>query len=170
MTRCTGSAAALGVAMALKGTQRLSMKLGEVADGITKGGTLRVGFLENAKYTDRHPVRGTPRAPLHIATVAFWQEFGTLTVPSRPFFRTTIADKSKDWGHNLGVALRATNMDGEQALRLLGQSMRDDVENSIATWTTPPNAQATIDIKGFDDPLVDGGDMQRAVDYDVVQK
>jgi hypothetical protein len=152
------------------GGKKLQIALAAIQDKITRGGTLRVGFLENAKYTDRHPVRGTPRAPLHVATVAFWQEFGTANIPSRPFFRTTISNRSKDWGHNLGVALKATNMDGEAALRMLGQSMRDDVENSIATWTIPGNAPRTIEIKGFDKPLVDEGTMQRAVDFDVVPK
>ena len=93
-----------------------------------------------------------------------------MRIPPRPAFRTTIEKQSPEWGDRLGKALVATDYDGERSLRLLGQSMRDDLESSIAQWSTPENAPSTIARKGFNDPLVDKGDMQRAPAYEVVAK
>jgi hypothetical protein len=147
------------------GGKKLTLALKSIEQKITNGGVLRVGFLEGARYPT-----GKKGDGLNIAQVAFWNEFGTVRIPARPFFRTTIAKQSKTWGDKLGLAVKATNYDGQKALGLLGQSMRDDVESAIAQWTTPGNAPSTISRKGFDKPLVDSGDMQRAVDYEVKPK
>lgn len=162
------------------GGKKLNFALQALEKKITSGGVLRMGFLEGARYPERTNARflkavGSKATPkpvpsIPIAQAAFWNEYGTSTIPARPAFRTTIAQKSKAWGAKLGVAIVATNYDGVAALRLLGQDMRDDLENSIATWTTPPNAALTVKIKGFDKPLVDSGDMQRAPDYEIVPK
>lgn len=159
------------------GGKKLDLALQSLERKITSGGVLRVGFLENSRYPERTNARflkavGSNAKPsvvpsIPIAQAAFWNEYGTTRAPSRPFFRTTIAKQSKTWGDKLGKAIVATNYDGRQALGLLGQSMRDDVENAIAQWSSPGNAPLTIKIKGFDKPLVDSGDMQRAVDYEV---
>ncbi len=147
------------------GGKKLAFALKSIEQKIVNAGVLRVGFLEGAKYpaTDKG-------APLNVAQVAFWNEFGTVRSPPRPFFRTTIAKESPTWGDKLGKAVVATNYDGQKALGLLGQSMRDDIESSIAQWTSPGNAPSTIAAKGFDKPLVDTGVMQRAVDYEVKPK
>jgi hypothetical protein len=147
------------------GGKKLDLALRSIEQKITRGGVLRVGFLEKSRYP-----AGKNGKPLHVAQVAFWNEFGTTHAPPRPFFRTTIQRKSKDWGDRVSKAVVATNYDGEAALRLVGQSMRDDIENSIAQWSSPPNAPSTIAKKGFDKPLVDKGIMQRAVDFEVVTK
>ena len=107
---------------------------------------------------------------MHVAQVAFWNEYGTATAPARPFFRTTIAERSGDWGDVFKAGLKLYAMDGRKALRLLGQSMRDDIESAIAQWDSPSNADSTVARKGFDKPLVDTGIMQRAVDYEVAGK
>ena len=142
------------------GGKKLDLALKSLEQKIVNRGVLRVGFLEKSKYPD-----GTP-----IAQVAFWNEFGTIRSPSRPFFRTTIQRKSPEWGKRLSAILPSVNFDGPKALALLGVSMRDDVENAIAQWSAPPNAPSTIKRKGFDKPLVDKGLMQRAVDYEVAAK
>jgi hypothetical protein len=162
------------------GGKKLDLALQAIEKKITSGGVLRMGFLEGAKYPERTNARflkavGSEATPtvvpsLSIAQVAFWNEYGTRTAPARPAFRTTIAQKSKDWGAKLGKAIIATDYDGRKALALLGQDMRDDLENAIAQWTSPANAPLTVKIKGFDKPLVDSGDMQRAPDYEVVDK
>jgi hypothetical protein len=162
------------------GGKKLDLALQAIEKKITSGGVLRMGFLEGAKYPERTNARflkavGSEATPtvvpsLSIAQVAIWNEYGTRTAPARPAFRTTIAQKSKDWGAKLGKAIIATDYDGRKALALLGQDMRDDLENAIAQWTSPANAPLTVKIKGFDKPLVDSGDMQRAPDYEVVSK
>jgi hypothetical protein len=151
---------------AVIGGKRLTLALKSIEDKIVNAGVLRVGFLEGARY----PAKKGKGGALNVAQVAFWNEFGTVRAPPRPFFRTTIQKQSPTWGNRLGAAVKATNYDGQKALALLGQSMRDDVESSIAQWASPGNAPSTIARKGFDKPLVDTGVMQRAVDYEVKPK
>ncbi len=146
------------------GGKKLALALGSLEKKITSGGVLRVGFLEKSRYP-----AGKNGESMHVAQVAFWNEFGTIRTPSRPFFRTTITRESPTWGDKLSKAIVATDYNGEAALRLLGQSMRDDIENAIAQWSSPGNAPSTVKKKGFDKPLIDTGVMQRAVDYEVVQ-
>jgi hypothetical protein len=143
-------------------SKKLALALEAIAHKVTTGGTLRMGFLEGAKYVGED--EGLP-----IAQVAFWNEFGTIRAPARPAFRTTIADRSGAWGKGLGASIVAHDYDGEAALKDLGQAMRDDLESSIATWSTPPNAPSTIAKKGFNDPLIDSGQMQRAPAYEIVK-
>lgn len=162
------------------GGKKLKLALESIEKKITNSGVLRMGFLEGATYPQRTNARflkavGSKAAPtvqpaLSIAQVAFWNEYGTTRAPARPAFRTTIQKQAPMWGHKLGQALIATNYDGQKALALLGQSMRDDLESEITQWSTPGNAPLTIKIKGFDDPLVDSGTMQRAPDYQVLPK
>ena len=138
----------------------MTLALKSIEQKITNAGVLRMGFLEGSKDP----------TGMSNAQKAFWNEFGTIRAPARPAFRTMIARESKSWGDKLGKAVIATKYDGQKALSLLGQSMRDDLENSIAQWSSPPNAPSTIRAKGFDKPLVHHGDMQRSPDYEVKAK
>jgi hypothetical protein len=160
-------------------TKKLQIALQAIEHKVTQGGVLRVGFLEDAKYPAKAPSKkfsgkaspGPKSAPpLSVAQVAFWNEFGTRRAPSRPFFRTTIAQESKKWGDHLGMALKHYNDNGELALRAVGQEMRDDVEAQIQRWTTPGNAPYTIRRKGFDKPLVHTSVMVRAPDFEIVKQ
>ncbi len=146
------------------GGKKLDLALQALEKKITRGGVLRVGFLEKSTYP-----AGKKGEALHVAQVAFWNEFGTTRAPPRPFFRTTIQHKSKEWGDRVAKAVVATNYDGPKALGLVGQSMRDDVENAVAQWPAD-NAPTTAARKGFNKGLIDTGVMQRAVDYEVVDK
>ena len=147
----------------VKGGKKLTLALKSIEQKITNAGMLRMGFLEGATYPATKKGGALP-----VAQVAFWNEFGTVRIPARPAFRTTIKKQSPAWGDKLGKAIKATHYDGRKALALLGQSMRDDLENAIATWATPGNAPSTIARKGFDKPLVHTGVMQRAPDFEVL--
>lgn len=139
----------------LKGGDRMKAVLARIGTQVGKGGVVKVGFLAGAKYPD-----GTP-----IAQVAFWNEFGTIRAPSRPFFRGMIADKSPGWGAALQKNLKATDYNSEQTLGLMGQGIKDQLTESIVNWSEPPNADSTVARKGFNDPLIDTGEMQRAPDF-----
>lgn len=156
-----------GVEMSVQGGAKLQRHLADIARKVGGGGTVRVGFLEKARYSGPHPIRGTPRFNGPVAQVAFWNEFGTRRAPARPFFRDTIKEKSGEWGPALGGALKRTGYDLRMSLTILGTGIKDQIVRSIVKWRDPPNAQRTIDIKGFDDPLIDDGTMQRSVDFDL---
>lgn len=136
---------------------RLREKLGERTgnpDGPTK---VNVGFLDGATYPD-----GTS-----VATVAAANEFGTSTIPARPFFRTMIAAKQAEWGPALAIQLRKTDFDVERSLRLVGEGIKGQLQQSIIDTNSPPLAPATIARKGFSKPLIDSAVMIRSVDYRV---
>lgn len=124
---------------------------------IGEGNTLKVGFLNEATYPD-----GT-----NVATVALFNEFGTTNIPPRPFMRTTIAQKSPDWGAALKKCLAATDGDGPAALALMGEGIKGQLVETINLWSDPPNAPSTEAKKGFNAPLRDTTLMLRSIDYEV---
>jgi hypothetical protein len=146
------------------GGKKITIALKVLEQKITNAGVLRMGFLESATYPQTAP----GAAALHVAQVAFWNEFGTVTAPARPAFRNMVARESKNWGKMLAAAIKATNYDGGKALAMLGQSMRDELESEIAQWPAD-NAPSTVARKGFNKGLVDTGVLQRSPDYEVVK-
>lgn len=120
--------------------------------------SLEVGFFETAKYQDGK----------YVASVANIQEFGTLEIPARPFFRTAI---SKNQGKWLGIFKNQflVNQDFNLSLNQVGEVARGDIIASIMKTNTPPNAEATIKAKGSSKPLIDTGFMRGSVTFKVVQ-
>ena len=105
---------------------------------------------------------------LHVAQVAFWNEFGTSTAPARPFFRNMISKESPDWGNSLGNYLTSSEFDATRALRLMGVEIEDDLKDSINSWASD-NAELTQHIKGFNKGLADHSVMIRAADFEVLK-
>lgn len=91
----------------------------------------------------------------------------TITIPPRPFFRTTIKVGEKHWGADLGKALKDKDYDAVAALDLLGEQIEGELVKSIRGWTTPPNAKSTIAKKGFNDPLFGDGTMLKDIKSEV---
>lgn len=91
----------------------------------------------------------------------------TITIPPRPFFRTTIKEGEKHWGKDLGKVLKDKDYDAVAALNAMGEEIKGEIQESIRDWTAPPNAKSTIAKKGFNDPLFGDGTMLRAVDSEV---
>ena len=85
------------------------------------------------------------------------------TIPARPFFRPMIAEKAPTWGEELGERLVAANYDVTKALNGMCKLMAGQLVASIDAVTEPLLKPATIKRKGFARPLVDRGDMRRAV-------
>ena len=94
----------------ITGGAKLAAKLKELAEMVAKPATLRVGFLENAKYPD-----GTP-----VAMIAAIQDYGSPNagIPPRPFFRNMIAAKSPEWPAAIAQLLKDNNLDAAKALTL----------------------------------------------------
>jgi hypothetical protein len=143
----------------IRGGQKLEAQLRLLGNTVAKKATLRVGFLENAKYPD-----GTP-----VAMIAAIQDFGApkVGIPPRPFFRNMIRQKQREWGPAIARLLRTNNFDAEKALEFAGQAIAGQLRQSIQDTNTPPLKPATIRRKGFAKPLVDTGQMLNSVDYEV---
>lgn len=145
--------------MKITGGAKLEATLRKLSESVSNASTLRVGFLEGATEAD-----GTP-----VASVAFWNEFGTSKIPPRPFFRNMIAAESPHWGDDTGKALKHYDFDAASALDAMGQKIAGELAQSIIDTNTPPLSPTTIKRKGFDKALVDTGTMLRTASkgYDV---
>ena len=117
---------------------------------------LEIGFFETARYPN-----GT-----FVAQVAYFNEFGTLNIPMRPFFRNAINKNIKKWYATLqnGINQNATP---SKALAIVGEVARADIVESITSLREPPNAESTIKSKKSTNPLIDTGLMRRSVTYKV---
>lgn len=145
----------------ISGGEKLERYLREMAKKVTNPGTLHVGFLEGATYPD-----GTS-----VPLVAAVQEFGSAAngIPSRPYFRTMVAEKSPAWGPAMGKVLQQTDYDAAQALQLMGEGIKGQLQESIIDFAGAPLSPATVAAKGNDKQLVETGHMLNSVDY-VVEK
>lgn len=145
------------VEITVLGVQAIMKGLKDVADRLGDSLSLSVGFLEGGIYTD-----GTS-----VAEVAMFQEYGTRTIPPRPFMRKTIATHGEEWAGNAAQLLRENNLDLSIVAPLMGELIKGQIQQSIVEFTEPPNAPSTIRKKGFNKPLIDTGHMLRSVDYNV---
>lgn len=117
---------------------------------------LEIGFFETARYPN-----GT-----FVAQAARYNEFGTLRIPMRPFFRNAIQKNIKKWYATLQNAINQ-NATPSKALSIVGEVARADIIQSITDLRTPPNAESTIKQKKSTNPLIDTGLMRRSVTYKV---
>jgi hypothetical protein len=143
----------------LKGGDKLEVALRAIAQKVSKPGTLRVGFLENATYPDGKPV----------AMIAAIQEFGApeVNIPPRPFFRNMIAAKSDEWAPAIGHLLPQNDYDAPKVLALAGEAIKGQVQQSIRDTNSPPLSPVTVEKKGFDKPLIDTAHMIMSVGSEV---
>lgn len=91
----------------------------------------------------------------------------TITIPSRPFFRTTIAEHQAEWGPTLGALVTKKGYDAAKALDAMGQIVAGEIRQGIWDMNTPPNAPSTLRQKKGSKPLVDTGHMLDSVDSEV---
>lgn len=136
----------------------MTKKLEEIAASMG-GGSVSVGFMEGATYSD-----GTP-----VAAVAFWNEFGVPAhgQPPRPFFRGMIAENSPTWADKMAKLAKATDYDGEKVLALMGEDIKGALQQSINSLTDPPLSPATVADKGNSKPLIDTAHMLNSIAYKV---
>jgi len=105
------------------------------------GGAVRVGILQDAPaYED-----GTT-----MAEVAFFNEFGTKTIPERSFLRTTYDENIKKYtmfvAENM-FQIFAGKIKGKTAMRRLGTMAQSDIRKKIKAIKTPPLSNTTIELR-----------------------
>lgn len=111
---------------------------------------LKVGFIESDQ-----------------AAIAFYNEFGhkgRFPAPARPFFRTMIANNESRWPAKVGVLLKATAMNGQNALALMGEEIDGELKQSIRDLESPALSPTTLRLR-----LKFGNQPQNIRASDVVQ-
>ncbi|MBV1833074.1 HK97-gp10 family putative phage morphogenesis protein [Novacetimonas pomaceti] len=141
---------------------RMQAVLRDMRGRISQAATLDVGWDDRAKYPD-----GT-----FVADVARYQEFGTRTIPARPFVRPAVMRYQEEWRSYFQSQLEGTNQPLDVILERLGLVIAGDIQKSIVAVTTPPLAPSTLrqrlkrgysNLATASKPLVDTGLMLRSV-------
>jgi len=136
--------------------------------GLTDGrhnGKVRVGWFPGAGSS----------AGTTVAQYAMFNEFGTKSIPERPFMRRAF-DRNMQKYTALFAKLEGRFFDGhitfDGILSVVGLVARNDVVQSITDarkWAVP-NAPATVRQKKSSSPLIDTGTMRNTCWYEVVTK
>lgn len=119
---------------------------------------LKVGFLDSVTYPNG----------VKVADVARYNEFGTATIPARPFMTNTILKNKNKWKTKFTNILQQNN-DLEASLNALAVIIKGDIQREITDLREPPNSAKTIKAKGSSNPLIDTGLMRRSVDFVVTK-
>lgn len=134
----------------------------------TKPAGIVVGIL---KGTGAHPKATKGQT---FAEIAFWNEFGTRTrsgrvkVPARSFLRSTLFEKKRDYKKAteklLSLMLKG-KINDKKAEGVLGFQVQKDIQQKILTLSSPPNAEATEDLKKSSNPLIDTGALRQHIHW-----
>lgn len=102
-----------------------------------------------------------------IAKIARWNGEGTRTIPARDFlhfYEKNLNALTKNQGKYVAKAImQGKNYD--HILRELGEVAESIIRQAIWNIQDPPNAPSTISKKGFNNPLIDTGEMVRSVQW-----
>jgi len=149
----------------------MKRKPGGNIDDLTKlsgGLTTQVGVLRG---TGEHP---NAEGGQTIAEIAWWNEFGTDTIPERPFLRSTVREH-RYYEVEVGKALRevlkiitsGSSSDGgalgKKFLLAVGVKAAADIQQKIVDISSPPNAEYTKNKKGSSSPLQDTGILKKSI-------
>ena len=140
----------------MRGGNKFSVGVAKLSADFKDAGNLQVGFVDGAKYAD-----GTD-----VASVAYYNEYGTNRIPPRPFMRLTLANHGDQLARVVGKFM-SSGVPVEKVLSFLGEFTVNKIKEEIVKLDDPPNAPSTVAKKGFNNPLIDTSTMARAVTWRV---
>ncbi len=109
--------------------------------------------------------------PIETAELAKMLSYGTSTIPARPFLEQGIESKKKEIAETLKQEAKKAINGGSANWNKVGTMAVGAVQEFVRSdyyKTNVPNSKKTIDYKGSDKPLIDGGDLVNSVEF-VVQ-
>lgn len=106
-----------------------------------------------------------------IAEYAAYNEFGTETIPARPFMLNTFAENEDKYIGLVESAINTVIGGGsvKSELTRVGFAMQNDIVDKIGSGDHTPNKQTTVKRKGSSKPLIDTGAMRQSV-HNLVRK
>lgn len=127
---------------------------------------LNVGFFPEDRY-------GPENDNVPVAYIAEIQDKG-LGVPMRAFMSggdgLTGVIRSAPYRKDYEQSLKRI-LDGKSSFTaeysLIGNALVEDTKEIIDDWSSPPNSALTVELKGFNDPLIETGTMRDAVKYKI---
>ena len=129
---------------------------------------IRLGIFPESVY-------GPENDNLPVAQVFKWNEEGTETAPPRPAFRVGfLAPVRKGIYDSYFKESLKDILEGRTTFskeyKSLGTMMEKDLKEVIEDWSTPPNAPLTVELKGFNNPLIETEKMLNSVESRVVKR
>jgi hypothetical protein len=121
------------VGIKITGGKKAAFAINKIAKGMGKA-RVSVGIPEGDNYPD-----GTP-----IAAAAYWNEFGTSTIPPRPFFQPMIKAESPKLGKKIALFSKATNFDGAKVMKLVGEYLADSLKEAVIAVNSPALSPITL--------------------------
>jgi hypothetical protein len=114
---------------------------------------------------------GNAKNGVPLTDVAFYNEYGTKKIPSRPFVRIASDENAGAWAKEAangvgGIIDRSIKW--QKCCEMVGKKMVPDIQKIFGDKSKlAPNAPATVRRKGHDLPLIDTGLMRSRVNYRV---
>lgn len=127
-----------------------------------KNAAVKVGVLRGQ---GEHP-KGTQGQT--VAEIAFWNEFGTVRIPPRPFLRKTLADNKAEYKRLFKATLKQIlnlRISSDKGIGLLGLKVSTDIKATITSLSTPANSLLTQKLKGSSNPLIHSGTLKRSITW-----
>lgn len=137
----------------------------EVKAGVLAGATYPAQTIKNAATGKEQQ---DPRAGMAVATIAAALEYGTGQNHPRPFMQQTVVKMKVDWVDSLIKLVRAGHT-VHAALDTVGQTMRDDIRQTINDWPAD-NSESWAAFKGFNKGLTQTSHLLNSTDYAVTEK
>lgn len=139
---------------------------------LLKGSNLevQVGIVEPTYY-------GSDNDNLSLAQVWQWQEEGlpSQNIPTRPAIRVGFMTPIKKGSYDkLFVEsmqrIASGNSTFKQEYTKIGTQAKVDLKKAVADWDSPRNAPLTVELKGFDNPLIDSSLLYDSIDSKVANR
>lgn len=131
---------------------------------------VQVGIVEPTNY-------GPDNDNLSVATVWSWQEEGlpAQNIPPRPAIRVGFMAPIKKGSYDKIFAesmqrIAEGKSTFKQEYTRIGVQAQVDLKKAVADWDSPRNAPLTVELKGFDNPLIDSGLLYDSIDFKVANR
>lgn len=140
-------------------------------DGIKKkykSAGVEVGVIDNYFGFDK---RAHKQKKISVAEEALFNCMGVpeKNIPPRDYQTRTVNKNKSEWKNQIKALLRKKK-NTEDVCEVLGILARDATKATIANFGSPKNAPITIRKKGRNSPLVDFGDLEKAITFQKVEK
>lgn len=126
---------------------------------------VRIGLQRGKKH------KGKNQADL--VDIAVYNEFGTSSIPARPFFAQTVEQQGEfltEFSSELAGRLVDGTETAESVLKKIGTAAKGAVQYQITNGGFVPNAPATVKRKKSDQPLIDTGLMRQSIQFIICDK
>lgn len=93
----------------------------------------------------------------------------SVTIPARSFLAKTLTEKLSEWQSEIQDEVVAVFEGGSLGglLDKVGKEMQEGIQETIDETNSPANAPLTVARKGFNNPLVDTGNLRGSIQYKI---